>query len=344
MSEAKKGKKAKSKPTATVTSSQTDKYARFLSVFRDPPDASSLQKSITFKTRDQLEQRVEEPTVVAENDAENGASNPKTFRGLQENATGEHQRNIFLATQYLLARIQEMVYGDQDKEPFTLAREGKSFKTIAQELGVIEPSLKGVTGLALHAMYMRLIKDYEELKKVLVVETGGRFQPTLLTDLVKDLYNMDRELKKTKRQRIEEKADQRQREATLLAVRNEEAISTALQRFSKKPRVKRNATARVTSPVPQSSAAQSAPPSTIEVAPLSSTESASSTGPVPSTSAHSTQSISVRSVPSTSSRSSRSVPLAPGLSPAAIETLAQLRSNEDDIRQSLSRAMDASTV
>ncbi|KAI1313892.1 hypothetical protein EDD11_002427 [Mortierella claussenii] len=202
-----------------------------------------------------------------DNDAESGGARaPKTFRGLQENASGDHLRNIFLATRHLVARMQEMVYGDQDKEPFTLARE--------------ELSLKGVTGLALHAMYMRLIKDYE--KSLAVEIEDDRFQPTLLRDLVKDLYNMDQELKRTKRQRIEEKADQKQQEATLLVARNEEeegAISTVLQHLSKEPTAKCNsAILCVTLPMSPSCSAQSAPPSTAESVPPSSTEPASLNG------------------------------------------------------------------
>lgn len=235
------GSTRRNKAAASATSSQADKYAKFYSIFRDPIDVAKLNESVTVETRDRRE------GASAEDAGESGPAN-KTFRGLQVNNNGENQRKIFLATKYLVARIPEMVYGDEvDIGTFSLSRESKNFKVVAAELEDMEPSLKGVSGIALHAMYSRLIKAYKELEAILAVEAGGRFNSTQLMDLVKEMYNTDQEISRAKRRKLEEKSEQKAQAEAQAATMNATAISTAMQRISKKP-MNQSTTAPLSSP------------------------------------------------------------------------------------------------
>ncbi|KAG0349035.1 hypothetical protein BGZ54_004492, partial [Gamsiella multidivaricata] len=99
-------------------------------------------------------------------------------------------------------RLPELMFEiTSEKDSFSTARDSRSFRNLAQELAEQEPMLRKVTGLALRSMYTRLIKSYEELDKILALGTGSRFQPTLLSDLAKQLYDLHREFTVVKKHR-----------------------------------------------------------------------------------------------------------------------------------------------
>jgi uncharacterized protein YukE len=150
----------------------------------------------------------------------------RRFRGLTFKRKGVNQKNVFLAVRYLNGRIPELLQGDVME--FSTSKNGRCFKMLARELSESEPTLRGVTGSALHTMYLRIVKLSTELALVLTTETGGRWTPTRLSDLAEELAALDETYNTMKKKETQQKQDDRQRQAAEVAALNEDAVGSVM--------------------------------------------------------------------------------------------------------------------
>lgn len=123
------------------------------------------------------------------------------FCGLQFTDTGVNARNIFLAARFLSERLPEILYTAVKDEAISLTRDGKTFKKLAADLEKAEPSLGGVTGIALYSTYDRLVQHYHHLA-FLEVATGDVTIKTILMDHVEQLHNMDADFLQMKQKMV----------------------------------------------------------------------------------------------------------------------------------------------
>lgn len=163
------------------------------------------------------------------------------------------------------------MFPDDDRgEKFSIARESKGFKALAKELGRQEPTLRGVTGVALWSMYHRLLKAYDKLDRVLEVETGGRFEQSRLSDLVKSIFDLDRDYASKRKKVSADKEQERQRILSEQDDMNNEAIRDSMLSLGARQAQKRKegdeaATSSTSSP---STSASTLPESTVSRPPI----------------------------------------------------------------------------
>ncbi|KAF9578840.1 hypothetical protein BGW38_005168 [Lunasporangiospora selenospora] len=173
-------------------SSPKDQLAYFYRVFRDPDNAEYLlQPSAT------RQQRREDAPLTSVNIDQDDAAPSSRFRALQDRPNQVNQPNIFLAAKFLTevlpGKIEE---GFRTRSIFPMSRDGKGFLELATALSETEPSsLRGVTGLALHACYARLVMEYSNLQKLLETlfeEEGERvtFVQSRLADMAEKLHDI----------------------------------------------------------------------------------------------------------------------------------------------------------
>ncbi|KAK5797010.1 hypothetical protein F5H01DRAFT_359395 [Linnemannia elongata] len=109
-------------------------------------------------------------------------SSSGSFRSLQLNNSCTNCENIFKAVLFLHNRIPEKAHLQDEAYQFGFTKDSASFKELAAELGSIEPSLRGVTPLALVSLYERIIKERKALN-------------TRMSDMAQSLVESDRELR-----------------------------------------------------------------------------------------------------------------------------------------------------
>jgi len=130
---------------------------------------------------------------------------------------------------FISGRLPDLMFPeDESGEKFSIARESRGFKTLAKELGRQEPTLRKVTGVALWSMYTRLIKAYEKLEEVLVVETGGQFEHSRLSELVKSIFELDRDFAAKRKLASADKEQERQRALAELETINADAARNTM--------------------------------------------------------------------------------------------------------------------
>ncbi|KAF9112352.1 hypothetical protein BGX27_003492, partial [Mortierella sp. AM989] len=148
----------------------------FAQYFSNPSDASELMKPSVY-TDAQRE---------AEGDAQGSSA---IYRGLQHSDT--NRRRIFIAARFLKDHLPTIIFGKEPKDPnLNHSKQGTAFKRSAFELAQSEPSLNGVTPIALHATYDRLVEKYHEYQKLFDVETGDISINTMAMEIVKSLYQI----------------------------------------------------------------------------------------------------------------------------------------------------------
>ncbi|KAI8350113.1 hypothetical protein B0O80DRAFT_501049 [Mortierella sp. GBAus27b] len=141
---------------STATTTPFQKAEAFRRVFMDPPDASTL----TGTQRQGTSSSASAPGSTIDTSNEGPDLGSGRFCGLQFTDTGVSARNIFLAARFLSERLPEILYTAVKDETTSLTRDGKTFKKLAADLEKAEPSLRGVTGIALYSTYDRLVQHY----------------------------------------------------------------------------------------------------------------------------------------------------------------------------------------
>lgn len=136
---------------------------------------------------------------IAASDTYNAASREVSsngpFRSLQLNNSCTNCENFFKAVLFLHNRIPEKAHLQDEAYQFGFTKDSTSFKELAAELGSIEPSLRGVTPLALVSLYERIIKERKALSDFLVMATGFTWTDTRMSDMARSLVESDRELR-----------------------------------------------------------------------------------------------------------------------------------------------------
>ncbi|KAF9915465.1 hypothetical protein FBU30_001949 [Linnemannia zychae] len=122
-------------------------------------------------------------------------SNNGPFRLLQFNSSCTNCENIFKAVMFLQVRLPEKAHLLDETYVFGFTKDSPSFKDLATELREKEPSLRGVTPLALLSLYERIIKERKALDEFLAKATGFSWTDTRMSDMALDLVNTDRELR-----------------------------------------------------------------------------------------------------------------------------------------------------
>ncbi|KAF9163916.1 hypothetical protein DFQ26_002029 [Actinomortierella ambigua] len=101
---------------------------------------------------------------------------------------------------------------DDESFRFGCTRNSPTFKEMAIELGLVEPSLRSVTALALVSLYNRIIKERRALNDFLAVATGFTWSDTRMSEMAQELLNIDNELREREnRQRAARRGARRQR-------------------------------------------------------------------------------------------------------------------------------------
>ncbi|KAF9198232.1 hypothetical protein BGZ49_001015 [Haplosporangium sp. Z 27] len=123
------------------------------------------------------------------------------FRKPQFYESGSNRDHLFRAAVFLRDNIRARAKLDDDNYRFSIAREGKDFRKLAEDLTSIYPTLKGVTGPALHTFYTKIVEHGNHLKDFVLKTADDPFQSTKLSDIALELVDIDYELL----QRIERK-------------------------------------------------------------------------------------------------------------------------------------------
>ncbi|KAK3835021.1 MAG: hypothetical protein J3R72DRAFT_452017 [Linnemannia gamsii] len=215
------------------TSSQADKYEALMQPFKDPDDVEKLLEQVIdpnvegeCSNLDSSSSASDESDADGNEDDERGSTR---FSALRFKHDYSNQRNIFLACRFLSGRLPDLMFPDDDSgEKFSIARESKGFSALAKELGRQEPTLHGVTGVALWSMYNRLLKAYGKLDQVSEVETGGRFEHSRLSEIVKSIFDLDRDYASKRKQVSADKEQERRRILSEQDAMNNEAIRDSM--------------------------------------------------------------------------------------------------------------------
>jgi hypothetical protein len=117
---------------------------------------------------------------------EGDSSSITRFSLLRYTTDGRNQAYILVAVLFLIKKLEGLKISTQKKAGQPLHCDASFFKSMATNLEVDEPALKGVTGMALSALYDRLIRKYKDLNMTMA-EAGGAFTPTYFLDLVEKL-------------------------------------------------------------------------------------------------------------------------------------------------------------
>ncbi|KAK5797026.1 hypothetical protein F5H01DRAFT_359475 [Linnemannia elongata] len=136
------------------------------------------------------------------------------FRSLQLNNSCTNCENIFKAVLFLHNRIPEKAHLQDEAYQFGFTKDSASFKELAAELGSIEPSLRGVTPLALVSLYERIIKERKALSDFLVMATGFTWTDTRMSDMAQSLVETDRELRDRENRQQAAKSEVKKQQVT----------------------------------------------------------------------------------------------------------------------------------
>ncbi|KAG0044072.1 hypothetical protein BGZ83_010699 [Gryganskiella cystojenkinii] len=203
---------------AAVAAQHTDameKFRHYQAMFRDPDDVGKLTESTVL-----TEEREKEAAFALD------VSGPgsKRYTGLQLHETGTNQRRIYLAVRFLVDRLRDYLYGETVvDESISLSRNGKFFADLAKELEEKEPSLKGVTPLALSSLFSKVCSEYFDYNKLAIVETGEVSAKSRLLDLAQELHNLELDFLQLKEKKSELTAEEKKRKEDATKSRRSEA-------------------------------------------------------------------------------------------------------------------------
>ncbi|GJJ74380.1 hypothetical protein EMPS_06738 [Entomortierella parvispora] len=128
----------------------TERLEHFRHIFRDPEDVEKLIRTTNCPSDHLCE------AAHAVKHSVNG----NHYSGLIQSSCPSNQRRIFLTVQFLVRQLSGTTQGDQKE---TLQGSGELYARLASELEVAEPSLRGVTALALSTTVERISQDVLEL-------------------------------------------------------------------------------------------------------------------------------------------------------------------------------------
>ncbi|KAF9161544.1 hypothetical protein DFQ26_004418 [Actinomortierella ambigua] len=163
------------------TAPQDDKISYFRKVFKDPPNAATLMNRVLPIGQPQ-------PDVPVDN----GGGDTTRFRILQFNNSGTNAEHIFRAAFYLRSALRARAHLEDEKFVFARSLFGVEFCAMAEELGTIEPTLRGVTPKALHSLHERLVKERTALDAFERTATGDKWKGTQLATIAEDIAHIDR--------------------------------------------------------------------------------------------------------------------------------------------------------
>ncbi|KAF9934235.1 hypothetical protein FBU30_002928 [Linnemannia zychae] len=189
--------------------------------FQDPDDREQLNEQVVVSVAEG-EATMDDDEREDVNTEEEGEEEDRgtRFSALRFKQDLSNQWTVYLASLFLAVGLPDLMFpAEETNEKFSIARESNGFKALARELSHREPTLRKVTGIALWSMYTRLIKAYGELEKILQVETGGLFQPSL-SEIVKNIYDLHNEFENKRKQTTTTRVQERQRTAEEYAMLN----------------------------------------------------------------------------------------------------------------------------
>ncbi|KAG0010493.1 hypothetical protein BGZ81_002737, partial [Podila clonocystis] len=130
----------------------------------------------------------------------------KPYRGLQYQANGANQRNILFVAHFLKLRLRSVWNQCHGKTVPNLGKMGTLFKTLATELGQLEPLMAAVTGSILSSLFDCLIKESTNLQQFLDVASGIQWQETMIQNQANELNSLYKEMELKKAKQATEKA------------------------------------------------------------------------------------------------------------------------------------------
>ncbi|KAF9109512.1 hypothetical protein BGX27_007541 [Mortierella sp. AM989] len=207
----------------------TDKLRHFIKVFRDPPDADAIIQRMLEESRTAalIVPRVAGSVSSIDNscDEEDDSDRDSVgtlkassatsidfnscqiqHRGLQFESNGTNQKNILIATQFLVEKYQQIKAHCEFHENYNPSsiRIEKEFVFFSQELIKREPSLAFVTTVTLRQLFNHMIEEYRSLQRFLdTTKKGGgqdiEWKETRLSDLTCELDNLNDQLERQSR-------------------------------------------------------------------------------------------------------------------------------------------------
>ncbi|KAF9184197.1 hypothetical protein BGZ49_004448 [Haplosporangium sp. Z 27] len=231
-------KSTKAAYRVSKTSAASAKVEMFREYFEDPPNVEELRNRIIAPAP--LHSQVAEDSDGGLSESGGVGSSTRIrspqYRGLQLNATRTNIERIFIATEFLVVNLREKARLDDPNFRFSMSKEGHDFKALAEDLERNEPSLKGVTGYALHSLYSRLVEKRRELENFVKTATGDPWTKTNMAGLAWDLVAIADEIKLRDQRKAAEKenlvvaADALERQVTLRAMTTMGSRSTKASR------------------------------------------------------------------------------------------------------------------
>ncbi|KAF9347450.1 hypothetical protein BGX26_001046, partial [Mortierella sp. AD094] len=132
------------------------------------------------------------------------------YRGLQYKPDGSNQKDILIATRFLVEKFKDVKAQSETREDYTpdLFQIGKAFKRFSQELARREPSLVFVTSTMLSSLHNRMIEEYSSLMRFLDANPKSqnpniKWRHTCLSKLARDLVRLNKQLDKIEYQKLE---------------------------------------------------------------------------------------------------------------------------------------------
>ncbi|KAF9386205.1 hypothetical protein CPB97_003956, partial [Podila verticillata] len=200
-------KRTRANNDAPTGRSSIDTLQHFIQVFRDPPNPHSVISSVVVEvaalSEDVSEGSDDEPEGGSATDGSgsDGEDMPlvwkKPYRGLQFQADGANQCNILFVAHFLKIR---------GKSVPNLGKTGTLFKTLAMELGKLEPLMAAVTGSILSSLFEHLVKESINLEQFMEVASGIQWQETMIQNQADELKQLNKEMEIEKANQATEKA------------------------------------------------------------------------------------------------------------------------------------------
>ncbi|KAG0225668.1 hypothetical protein BGW42_004190 [Actinomortierella wolfii] len=171
------------------------KLKYFAKVFKDPPNANDI---LNGRTESECSR-----------DGSAGKGTRGTFRLFQFNLSCTNQEHIFRAMLYLRNHLPEVARLEDANHVFFFGKDGPSFKELAEGLAKSEPSLRGVTALALNTLYHRIVKDYQAYLELKPLLTGGMTLSSKCADLAHEIFDVHNMMRMRENRQQAAKSDTR---------------------------------------------------------------------------------------------------------------------------------------
>ncbi|KAF9164866.1 hypothetical protein BGX21_000760 [Mortierella sp. AD011] len=203
----------------------SEKLQHFINVFKDPPDACLLIQQMDESQLAILTSTTEENPNPDGGDGNESDDSDKTlrasdtrcksfyceipYRGLQYQSDGSNQKDIFIATRFLVEKFRDIKTQSENRKDYTpdLLQIGKAYKRFAQELARREPSLVFVTSTMLSSLHNRMIEEYSSLTRFIDASPKSqnphlKWKHTCLSKLARELVWLNKQLDKIEGQKL----------------------------------------------------------------------------------------------------------------------------------------------